>query len=147
MICEFCNSAHSGTFGSGRFCNRSCSAKYADSKVKTRHGFFGQRNVKKANATKLYKAIERRKTLKWEQLNSKKARRKRVIEEQLGLCNKCKLSLWNGIKLVLEYHHIDGNSKNDLRKNVECLCPNCHSQTYTFRFNNFNRKTLTRKLL
>ena len=33
-ICEFCNNEHDGTYGSGRFCSKTCRAKYIASKVK-----------------------------------------------------------------------------------------------------------------
>lgn len=34
MICEFCGKEHDGNYGSGRFCSKSCQAKYIVSKVK-----------------------------------------------------------------------------------------------------------------
>lgn len=32
MICEVCNKEHDGSYGSGRFCSKSCSCKYSSSK-------------------------------------------------------------------------------------------------------------------
>ena len=40
---------------------------------------------------------------------------------------------------MLEYEHIDGNNKNNRRENVIMLCPNCHSQTKTFRGRNIKK--------
>ena len=40
---------------------------------------------------------------------------------------------WNGKYLVMELHHKDGNNKNSKLENLQILCPNCHSQTPTFR--------------
>jgi hypothetical protein len=37
---------------------------------------------------------------------------------------------WNGRKLVLELHHIDGNHFNNNLDNVQFLCPNCHAQIH-----------------
>src|ERR1035437_374503 len=69
--------------------------------------------------------------------------KKRVILEQDGKCNRCKLSEWLGEKLTLEIEHIDGKHSNNDRKNLEALCPNCHSLTSTWRGrnkgNNINR--------
>ena len=39
-------------------------------------------------------------------------------------------------KIVLELEHIDGNSDNNDLKNVCLICPNCHSQTDTYKGKN-----------
>ncbi len=52
-------------------------------------------------------------------------------------CEECGVTdIYNGKPIVLELDHIDGNSRNHRRENLKMLCPNCHSQTPTFR----NRK-------
>jgi len=48
--------------------------------------------------------------------------------------NKCFLCGWNKKHPVtnitpLEIDHIDGNSENNLEKNLRLLCPNCHALT------------------
>lgn len=44
-------------------------------------------------------------------------------------CNGCGLPpVWQGVPLVLEVNHIDGDFLNCLKENLEFLCPNCHSQ-------------------
>lgn len=63
-------------------------------------------------------------------------RRKRVIQEQDGKCNRCHLSEWFGEPLTLELEHKDGCNDNNSRENLECLCPNCHSLTPTWRGRN-----------
>lgn len=62
--------------------------------------------------------------------------KKRVLLEQDHKCNRCGLSEWLGEHLILELEHKDGNHTNDSRNNVECLCPNCHSLTTTWRGRN-----------
>lgn len=68
--------------------------------------------------------------------------RKRVFFEQGFECNKCHLNSWLGIPITLELEHKDGNNKNHSRENLEALCPNCHSQTNTWKGRNINKNTL-----
>lgn len=56
-------------------------------------------------------------------------------------CMKCGIAPeWEGAPLVMEVHHVDGNSDNNMPDNVKLLCPNCHSQTGTFNGKNKNTK-------
>lgn len=48
-------------------------------------------------------------------------------------CNKCGIKEWNNQTLIFEIEHKDGDNFNNHRDNLELLCPNCHSQTKTFR--------------
>jgi hypothetical protein len=48
-------------------------------------------------------------------------------------CEICGVSEWNNKPLVCELDHIDGNPTNHSLNNLRILCPNCHSQTDTFR--------------
>ena len=41
-----------------------------------------------------------------------------------------------GKSIVLELEHIDGNSDNNTEENLTILCPNCHSQTLTYKNRN-----------
>jgi hypothetical protein len=72
--------------------------------------------------------------LKFEQL------RKRIFIEQEGKCNCCGISEWMGKSLTLELEHKDGNHYNNERSNLEMICPNCHSQTDTWRGRNKTKK-------
>lgn len=51
-------------------------------------------------------------------------------------CFECKLNEWRGKPITLELEHIDGNCKNNALENCKLLCPNCHSQTDTFKGKN-----------
>lgn len=51
-------------------------------------------------------------------------------------CEECGISRWNGKELNCELDHIDGNRSNHKLENLKILCPNCHSQTPTFRSKN-----------
>ena len=42
-------------------------------------------------------------------------------------CELCGVSEWQGVKLPLELHHINGNHYDNVFSNLQILCPNCHS--------------------
>lgn len=62
---------------------------------------------------------------------------------QVGLktnrCEECGIAEWNGKPLAVELDHINGNSSDHQIDNLKMLCPNCHSQTETFRAKNIGR--------
>lgn len=72
---------------------------------------------------------------------------KRLITEgyKKDECEKCHLTKWNGLKITLELNHIDGNNANHKFENLELLCPNCHSQTPTFKGKNVKIRNIQRK--
>lgn len=53
-------------------------------------------------------------------------------------CFECKIEQWNNKKITLELDHIDGDSANCKLVNLRYLCPNCHSQTTTYKGKNTN---------
>jgi len=64
--------------------------------------------------------------------------RKRLFSEKIKeeKCELCGLTEWLGKKLSLEVDHKDGNRYNHSLSNLQILCPNCHSQTDTYRGKN-----------
>lgn len=62
---------------------------------------------------------------------------KRYLSEQNGyFCSVCGISEWNRKTLILECDHIDGDHKNNSPENLRLMCPNCHSQTNTYKAKN-----------
>ena len=62
---------------------------------------------------------------------------KRYLSDSCGYkCAVCGIIDWNNKKLVLELEHIDGNSDNNALENLCLICPNCHSQTDTYKGKN-----------
>lgn len=59
------------------------------------------------------------------------------MEEQNNKCDICGLdNIWCDKKLVFVLDHIDGDSSNNNRNNLRMICPNCDSQTDTFKSKN-----------
>lgn len=57
-----------------------------------------------------------------------------ILSDNLGYkCSSCGISEWMGSQIVLEVEHKDGNSENNSFENVCLICPNCHSQTPTYK--------------
>jgi len=67
---------------------------------------------------------------------------KRLIKENIKKyeCEICGINEWNGKKITLELNHIDGDNSNHKLINLELICPNCHSQTDTYRSKGKNKK-------
>lgn len=47
-------------------------------------------------------------------------------------CAICGINEWQGLPLVLQLDHINGNKRDNRLINIRLVCPNCHSQTHTF---------------
>lgn len=47
-------------------------------------------------------------------------------------CEICGIKNWMGKQIVFQLHHKDGNNKNNELKNLQLVCPNCHSQTENY---------------
>jgi hypothetical protein len=67
--------------------------------------------------------------------------RLRLIKEGIKdeKCEICGIEDWQGERLAFELDHIDGNSNNHLLENLRVVCPNCHSQTETYRAKNISK--------
>lgn len=62
--------------------------------------------------------------------------KKHLAEVHGYKCSVCEISEWNSKPIVLELEHKDGNSQNNDISNVALICPNCHSQTETYKAKN-----------
>lgn len=146
-VCPKCTTEHDKK---GIFCSRSC----ANSRT-----FSEEAIVKKSESQKLSwqnKTEEQRDAhishLKdnvkkrqdhWEnfrtntdttEIKSSDTIKKKLWKEQNKLCSMCNgTDEWLGKKLVMELHHKDGDNTNNVRENLEVICPNCHSTTDTWR--------------
>lgn len=57
------------------------------------------------------------------------------------LLSDSKNLIWNGKKITLDLDHINGDNTDNRIENLRFLCPNCHSQTETYKGLN-KRKSL-----
>ena len=140
-LCPKCNSEHNNN---GKFCCRSCANSRTfsnESKEKKRVALKGRTHNNQIKDKAAW-AEKIRQTSLQKYLNTKfddlgmDSKRRRVLEEQNFCCSKCGISEWQGVTIYLELEHKDGNNLNNVRDNLEGLCPNCHSITDTWRGRN-----------
>jgi hypothetical protein len=139
---EKCNKEHDGSFGSGKYCSKSCAnsrVRTDEVKKKISEGVIKSdfwKNVDYSFNSNLDKITKNKETWKTKR-NFETAHifsiKKWLKEEKNNTCEKCGICEWNGKNLPMEVDHIDGNTKNNDLSNLRVLCPNCHSQTPTWR--------------
>lgn len=57
-------------------------------------------------------------------------------------CQVCSLDAWRGRPLRMHLDHINGIKNDNRLENLRTLCPNCHSQTPTYRGRNARLRRL-----
>jgi hypothetical protein len=64
----------------------------------------------------------------------------RIVKDNLleYRCCKCGIDSWQSETIVLDLDHINGNNRDNRLINLRYLCPNCHSQTDTYKGRNKN---------
>ena len=70
---------------------------------------------------------------------------KRWLMNKNPSCWNCGITEWNNNTIVFDVEHIDGNYMNNTPNNLELLCPNCHSQTKTYKNKNKGKGRHTRR--
>ena len=72
--------------------------------------------------------------------------KKYLIKVHGNKCWTCGITEWNDKPIVMELEHIDGNSENNNLKNLSLICPNCHSQTDTYKGKNVGNGRHSRRI-
>lgn len=129
-----------------KFCSSSCAASYNNRGVR-RHGQapvknnclscgeltsikFCSNKCQGAYKRKIIcEQVESNEIVRWKQI-------KRYLLDKDPKCSECGINSWRDKPISLECDHIDGDGTNNRLNNARLLCPNCHSQTDTFRAKN-----------
>lgn len=131
------------------FCSKSCSAQYNNRGV-NRHGTKRKECLNCNTVLNDYRSVycnsschneHRNKKLEEKILNNEIVNWKhirRYLIKNTSKCFVCGIKDWNDLPISLECDHIDGDITNNRFSNARLLCPNCHSQTETFRSKNKN---------
>jgi hypothetical protein len=161
VICKNCESIFSGRIKEKRkYCSQSCAASINNTKFpkKTKFIFIDGPNNEKIKistqkyclncgkeARKKYCSIDCQHEYQQKEISQKiengdtslseRVYKKYLIKKYGEKCMKCGWNEKNPItqKVPIELDHKDGNSENHNLKNLELLCPNCHSLTPTYK--------------
>ena len=62
----------------------------------------------------------------------------RLVKEKIKeeKCEVCGIKDWNDLPVSFELDHINGIRNDHRLENLRIICPNCHSQTHTYRAKN-----------
>lgn len=150
--CSNCEQALPYNKRNNKYCGHSCAASVSN-KGKCRNAVEGIRRnskeCKKCGAVtenKIFCSHKCSKAFLWDQKTQEIQTEgrvtgrwvaKRYISEFEGYkCRECGISEWNGQELSLVLDHINGNAEDWNLSNLRLLCPNCDSQTPTFKGRN-----------
>jgi len=165
-ICLQCQKGFETKRPKSKFCSISCSATYSGSRRILPEGrrFPNQRKLlykpclwcEKETSHKFFCCISCRLSYNAKQQIKKfiqgtlKFRReifKFIIERDGNICAICNMEgIWQNKPLRLVLDHIDGDATNDKPNNFRLLCPNCDSQTDTYKARNYGKGRKSRGL-
>jgi len=140
---------------------------YCGDKCKNSRNFSDSAKQKKSFATSKMWSEGKLKDVNWKEVNNEKEKiekckehwlqdlkkrietgdkiwigtiKKFLVVQNGHSCMMCGLNHPKTGKVPLEIDHIDGDKNNNELTNLRILCPNCHSQTDTWRFKNTYKK-------
>lgn len=62
------------------------------------------------------------------------------------ICHSCGLRDWQDAEISLQLDHINGDRNDHRLENLRLLCPNCHSQTHTYKSGKRKKGEISDKL-
>jgi len=153
-LCEYgCNQKAKHILKNGKYCCSEHHNKCPAIRIKNSNGVLKAYNDGRLNAKENYQKLSRetKDNMAWnrgkclikpEDLKDKKEIcidtiermiKNKLIDLEYKCCICGNIGEWNGKPLKLEIHHIDGNHQNNSIENLTYICPNCHTQTRTYR--------------
>lgn len=144
--CKHCNLELPIKKHATTFCNRSCAAKYNNSRRVINRppcavcgGLVNHKNHTCCSAycrDVHYAATVVDPRVEAGEVRERATLFKYLIRHNGQVCSECGLSEWRGVLLPLEVDHINGDASNNFPSNLRLLCPNCHSITPTWKGRN-----------
>ena len=149
MLCDYgCGKESKFTFKNGKQCCSSGVGGCDAHKKKTSAGIqkshdSGTRTYTynpKSNWAKGKKFVSDDRVFAKNSLYSNEMVKGRIVNENKleYKCSKCSIDSWLGETIVLDLDHINGDNTDNRLTNLRFLCPNCHSQTDTYKGRNKN---------
>jgi len=149
--CKCCDKELSYEKRNNRFCSRSCAASITNlgtirntttgewikkeclycQKITTNSKFCNSKCQQAHNWQKRKKEIDRN-----GQATGKVTAIRYLKETRGDKCEICGLDEWNGKDIVMIMDYIDGDATNNIIPNLRLICPNCDSQTPTYKGRN-----------
>ena len=139
-----------------KFCCSSCSASYNNKNAQWRKKYgilkeektclqCGKICLNKFCSSNCHRLHEMREKID-KGLASSKTIKKFLLKIYGNKCFECGINEWNNKPIVVELEHKNGNSSDNSLNNCCLLCPNCHSQTDTYKGKNKGNGRHFRKL-
>lgn len=145
MLCEYgCGNAGQNVLKNGKLCCSSSANGCAVNRKKNSDALKKSIKDNKIDYTERYKNLPDsiKNKMKWNKginpatsftYGGTGSHKLVLIKERGHKCQVCNRSTWNKQPITLELEHIDGDTKNNIKENLQLMCPNCHSQTPTWR--------------
>jgi len=148
--CKNCNRSLSYEKRNNKFCNHSCAASFNNLGIR-RNFTTGKEVIKQClNCQKItinpkycskkcqmnYQRQLRREKIEKEQKLFTRRDKQFLIEVRGNKCEICGIEKWQNKELIMILDHKNGNSDDNSLLNLRLICPNCDSQTLTYKNRN-----------
>jgi hypothetical protein len=143
--CAFCEKELPYEKRLNKFCNHSCAASFNNTDRKKERYCLNcekelveqQKKFCTHTCHKLFQWQEMKRLIEETGITAGLTSAKRYLREVRGnQCEVCGVGEWQGKDLVLILDHINGNPCDHKVDNLRLLCPNCDSQTDTYKGKN-----------